>query len=352
MIRAAITYLRRYRTYQAGRSAPLWCTFSVTENCHCRCQYCDFWHERSSDLTTEEISLILRRLKDGGVPYVSFSGGEPLLRPDMPEIVRVATALGLRSGLTTSGTAGNERVYEDMMRAGLSALTFSLDGATAEVHEGFRKACAYRKVIRSIRAAVKARNDHDLGAMVGVTTVVHKQNWDSLEDICRLSRELGVDRNFFQPVWPIFDDPQFMEKYGFTAEDAQLPQVRERLKQLPAANLREYFDLFPSFYGDYQKVRETPCYAGRAFVHIDGRGNVLPCSMIGHPLGNVLRAELAEILEQPESLATYQACSKYECPRCSLLCYIERNLIVDSLRNPLRSVKFYGRLRFDRHRRL
>ncbi|MBI2834012.1 MAG: radical SAM protein [Acidobacteria bacterium] len=352
MIRAALTYLSRYRTYRAGRSAPLWCTFAITENCYCRCQYCDFWHERKSDLTTAEVGLILRRLRDGGVEHMNFAGGEPLLRHDMPEIVRHATALGLRSSLTSSGTAGHESVFEQMMSAGLSSLTFSLDGATAEVHESFRKACAFGKVIRSIQTAAKARNQHDFSTLIGVTTVVHKQNCQNLEEICRLTRELGVDRNYFQPVWPIFDDPQFMEKYGFSGDDPMLPEVRDRLKRLPAANLREYFDLFPSFYGDYQQVRRTPCYAGRAFVHVDGRGNVLPCSMLDHPLGNLLHAELGDILERPDSVQACQECAEYKCPRCSLLCYIERNLIIDSLRSPLRSVRFYGRLRLDRRRRL
>jgi MoaA/NifB/PqqE/SkfB family radical SAM enzyme len=349
MIKTAFKYLNRYRQYSHWQSAPLWATFAVTENCNCQCQYCDFWHDKNRDMTTEQVHLVLKRLWEGGVESVSFSGGEPLLRRDMAELVAAAVALGFRTNVTTSGTTRPSMIPK-LMEAGLSSLSFSLDGATAETHESFRKACPYDSVVRSIRAAVEARNKGDYPTLININTTVHKQNYHEVQALSDFSEQLGVDRIFFQPVWSVYDDPDFMEKYGFTPDNRELlEQVQATLTKVARSNIVEYFQLLPDFYGDYTKTKETPCYAGRAYLHIDGFGNVHPCTMVGTSFGNILDKPLAEMLSGPEANDLIKKCADYQCPKCTLTCYIERNIMIDSIHKPLRAIQIYkNRLKRDR----
>ncbi|MFC2171012.1 radical SAM protein [Acidobacteriota bacterium] len=354
MIRAGVRFLSRFLAYSRGAGAPLWCSFAITENCNCRCEYCDFWWEKKPDLSFEEVALAVRRLAEGGVYYLSFAGGEPLLRKDMPEIVKLTTDLGMRASLTTNGTVGGLSLYEEIMRCKLSAVTFSLDGSTEEIHESFRKACSFRRVIRSIRHALEARAAGGFPTLVSIVTVVHKRNHQDIETIWRLGREIGVDKHYFQPIWTVYEDTEFMNRFGFSENDGPLlEEIRQRLRGLKNSNLTQYFDLFPSFYGDYSAVMNNACYAGRAFIHVDGRGNVSPCSMIGSPLGNLMDNGLRDILSTPASRKIFEACSKYRCPRCSLMCYIERNQIIESVRNPIRCLRiFWSRLAYNREKRI
>src|SRR3990172_2847778 len=90
-----LLYSGNYGLIRFAAIAPDWAEVRVTEGCNSKCITCDAWkNSRENELTTDELINALRQLKTIGVKIVRFSGGESLLRPDLPELVRESRNLG------------------------------------------------------------------------------------------------------------------------------------------------------------------------------------------------------------------------------------------------------------------
>ena len=122
--------LRRFpRWYAHWAMRPIAAGLNITDNCNMRCVMCNSWRSHSADeLTTDEWKQIITQLRDAGVRFVGFAGGEPLLRKDLSELVRHAKACGLRAELTTSGYLLDEGRAEALFAAGLGSVVISVDG--------------------------------------------------------------------------------------------------------------------------------------------------------------------------------------------------------------------------------
>jgi len=333
-----LSFPYRYLKYKTFKSAPIWVTFDVTSNCPCRCEYCNYWENKDENLSTDKLKTILKRLRETGVLYLGISGGEPMIRKDLPEIVRYAKSLGMIVGMNTSGIVAREEAYRSLMEAGIDTICFSIDGATAETHEKSRKIPVFSRTVQSIQMAVKIRNEEGFKTRINTSTVITKANLNELEEISHFREVLGVDRTNFQPVWEgAFNSVQLDAELGFKAEDRTLlEKVRDLLKGLPNTNFKKYLDLLPDFYTDYEgKVRPIECYAGRAFAYVTAQGVMYPCSILPRPLGSLLDEDPKEFLKTKKTRSILHQAASQGCKGCSLVCYMERNVMLNSLRNPL-----------------
>jgi len=114
--------------------------WNVTKACNLRCIHCYASADNNpaeNELTTEEGFKLLEDLSSFGCPVVLFSGGEPLVRPDILDLIHRAVQLGLRAVLSTNGTLIDENMAKELKKFGLSYVGISLDGI-GEVHDRFR----------------------------------------------------------------------------------------------------------------------------------------------------------------------------------------------------------------------
>jgi AdoMet-dependent heme synthase len=322
--------------YKLFRSRPVWVTFDVSWNCNCRCQYCNYWKEDHEDLPTSEIRSIIRNLQKLGVVYLGISGGEPLLRKDIVDIVGFAKDAGMYVGLNTNGTINREDLYTALMRAGLDTMCFSIDGASPATHEQFRKNCLFGKVVQSIQTAVRIRNEGAYRTQITTNTVVHRGNVDELEEISRWRQTLGVDRNNFQPVVTAnISDAAVRSNIGFSQEDRELlERVQAALSRIPGGNLEGFIDQIVDYYTGGKRSRSLECYAGRAFAYVDPMGMLYPCSILMKPLGSLRDDGITGKLKGEEAVRILKAASAQKCPGCSLVCYMERNVMLNNAFSP------------------
>ncbi|MGH7820891.1 MAG: radical SAM/SPASM domain-containing protein [Candidatus Binatia bacterium] len=335
LVKAALVAPIRYLGYRRFRTRPLWVTFDVTRNCPSRCLYCTSWGENEKDLTTEQVRHVLRGLKRIGAAYLGLSGGEPLLRRDLVELIRYAKELGFVVGMNTSGMIQSEKLFSDLMDAGLDAMSFSIDGATAETHEKVRKRNPWKRVVEAIKLAVRVRTEKSSRIRISTSTVISRDNVRELGAIARLRQELGADRNNFQPAWEQKPIEGFYSKYGFdTRDQAVLEETRDLLKTLPNGNIPEYYDLLPDFYTNYRKVEAMECFAGRAFVYVDHEGTLFPCNNFMEPLGSLVHDSPEVFLERLEAKETIRKAAAQRCPGCTFVCNMERNVFINSWTRP------------------
>ncbi len=165
--------------------------WNVTQRCNLHCVHCYASardREYPGELTTDEGLSLLEDLAGFGVPVVLFSGGEPLLRPDLLALMRRARDLGMRAVLSTNGTLLGHEEAIALRDAGVSYVGVSLDGVerTHDLVRGLRG--AFRASLSGIQAC------RAVGLRVGLRVTVHRWNSRELPDLMRLMTDEHIDR--------------------------------------------------------------------------------------------------------------------------------------------------------------
>ena len=165
--------------------------WNVTQRCNLYCMHCyasSRNREYPGELTGEEGFSLLDDLAQFGAPTVLFSGGEPLTRPDLFQLVSHASASGLRCVLSTNGTLITPQAAGNIAASGFTYVGVSLDGIDA-VHDKIRgKKGAFQEALRGLRLC------RDRGVRVGLRFTVHRKNLDQLPAIFDLLETEGIDR--------------------------------------------------------------------------------------------------------------------------------------------------------------
>ena len=166
----------------------------VTSRCNARCEHCGSrcdGNTQGEEVSTEDIKKALKEIAEHYDPYTVYlnvTGGEPLMRQDLFDILEYAVSLGYRWGMTTNGMLINEKMFKKIEKAQMSTVSVSIDGLK-ETHECFRKVPnSFEKILKGI----KMMQDSPVVKIVQVTTVVNKKNIDELEELYNLLVENGV----------------------------------------------------------------------------------------------------------------------------------------------------------------
>lgn len=162
-------------------------TWSVTGRCALRCAHCyDAAGHPRQDLSTVQAHAVIARLAAAGVRYVVLSGGEPLLRPDLPDLLRACRAHGIAPMLRSGGTEITPDKARLLAESGVELAGVSLDGASAPVHDAIRGAGMYARALDGVRALVRA------GVPVVLEVVLRRRNAPQALDFVALAESSGV----------------------------------------------------------------------------------------------------------------------------------------------------------------
>jgi Fe-coproporphyrin III synthase len=168
--------------------------WNITRRCNLRCVHC-YAHateeSHKNELSTEQGFELIDDLSDFGVPVLLFSGGEPLVRKDLPDLARYAVQKGMRAVISTNGTLIGESTAKTLKAIGLSYVGISLDGME-EINDRFRG------VKGSFRAAMEGiRNCQAAGIKVGLRFTINRFNVDEIPKIFNLIEEMDIPRVCF-----------------------------------------------------------------------------------------------------------------------------------------------------------
>jgi 12,18-didecarboxysiroheme deacetylase len=188
----ALDHIRYGKTsFKDKRPVVVW---NVTKACNLKCIHCyaKADNKRAPDeLTTEEGYKLLDDLAQFGSPVILFSGGEPLVRPDILDLINRAVKLGLRTVISTNGVLIDDSLAKELKKLGVSYVGISLDG-WKEVHDKFRGVKgAFEKVISAVSACKKEI------LKVGLRFTMSKLNAKEIPKIFDLVEELEIPRICF-----------------------------------------------------------------------------------------------------------------------------------------------------------
>jgi Fe-coproporphyrin III synthase len=168
--------------------------WNVTRRCNLRCVHCYSQSEDrgySGELSLDKGKSLIDDLAGFGSPVILFSGGEPLIRPDILDLIRYATQQGRRAVLSTNGTLITPTLAEKLKDIGLSYVGISLDGLQ-ETHDAFR---GFPGTFARVMAAIK--NCQDVGLKVGLRFTINKRNFKDIPGIFDLVEEKRIPRICF-----------------------------------------------------------------------------------------------------------------------------------------------------------
>lgn len=288
--------------------APLWLLAELTYRCPLQCVYCsnplDFAAVQE-ELTTEEWIEVLTQARAMGAVQMGFSGGEPLVRRDLEELVAEARRLGFYTNLITSGLGLDEARIEALREAGLDHIQISLQASDPDVAAavaGSPKAHAKKLAMaRAVKAA---------GYPMVLNVVLHRHNIDRIDEIIALCDELGADAvelaNCQMYGWAHLNREGLLpSRAQLEAAEATTARWRERLAER-GRDMRLLF-VVPDYYGERPKA----CMGGwgSIFMTVAPDGAVLPCHsarMLPMTFPNVRDRGLREIWYDSEPFNRYR----------------------------------------------
>ena len=284
---------------------PLAIIAELTHRCPLHCVYCSNpleLSQRSTELPTEAWSRVFREAAELGVLQADFTGGEPLARPDIVELVRVARAAGLYVNLITSGLPLDEAKLAALVEAGLDHIQLSFQGAHPETASEISGTQSHAQKLRVLDWVRRHR------VAVTLNFVIHRRNIDQLEEMLALAESSCATRIEFANV----------QYYGwaFANREHLLPTRRQldhsvefvkRAQERLQGKIRIEF-VVPDYYAKYPKH----CMGGwgRKLMLITPTGDALPCHAAqiipGLSFENVKARSVREIWERSAAFQKFR----------------------------------------------
>jgi MoaA/NifB/PqqE/SkfB family radical SAM enzyme/glycosyltransferase involved in cell wall biosynthesis len=268
------------------KSKPLTMLLMLNNGCNLRCSFCDLW-EHYEFMPVNKLLRILEDAKRIGTKTVVITGGEPLLHPDLYQIVSEAKRLGMTINITTNGTLV-EKKWEELVQCGIDSLSFSLDGI-GSVHDEIRgQKGAFD---RTLQALDRVRSETDIDC--NVYFVATNKNVHQLWDVYELSKERGARFDF----WPVNDAPELYLKTS-AAKKMWLDTVTKIIDDDPSFASRRLFYEEGLQYHQGKMDKLVRCLGFVDQYGITYKGEFLPCCVWqgkGLVKGNVFQRSLYEL---------------------------------------------------------
>lgn len=258
--------------FNSARPLPLWLLLELTYTCPLQCPYCsnpvDFHRSRSQELSTAQWIDVMKQARALGAVQLGLSGGEPLTRQDLPEILSTAKELGFYCNLITSAVGLTPEKLETLKQIGLDHIQISFQGSDRETNMRFGGSDSFDHKLAMTKAVIQQ------GIPLGLNFVLHRHNLHQVEDFLTLAHNLGAT----------FVELANTQYYGWAMHNRrELLPTLEQLQAAEAATHRfraghpgmDVFFVAP----DYYETRPKKCCNGwgTTFLTISPEGDALPC---------------------------------------------------------------------------
>jgi len=303
--------------------APMLVIWEATQACDLACVHCraSAQPERSNtELTTEQGYRLLDQIRSFGEPLMVFTGGDPLKRPDLFDLIRYSVKIGLRTNVTPSATPllTNEAI-DRFKEAGVSRMAISVDGHDAASHDDFRGIPG--TFDRAMQALAHAR---DIGLDTQFQTTVTRRNMDHLPEIAEIVKEMR------SKMWSLFflivtgralasedllaeeyeDVFKFMYDLSKTSEFGIKTTEAMHYRRYIAQRMKEEHGVVANEAAKGVAFRTAGVSDGKGFVFVSHEGEIFPSGFLPVSGGNVMETPLPEVYRESELFKTLRDTSQ------------------------------------------
>jgi radical SAM protein with 4Fe4S-binding SPASM domain len=314
--RKAIEYIPYQRSFHRY---PILSELALTYRCNAACLFCyvNCPHTKSQEITTEEAQFIIRIIKETAkVPSISFTGGEPTLRNDLFELIHYARQQQLRVNLITNGIIITKDYAMNLKKAGLNSAQVSLESSDESIHDALTShPGSFQKTIKALQYFTES------GIHTHTNSTINQRNKDSLPGLFQLAAKLHLKRlsmNLLMPCGAADSQLKLWISYSETGT------ILTHLKKAAQLHNIEFMWYSPTPYCLFNPVEHhlgnKTCAAAQGLLSIDPQGNVLPCSSLNKPIGNILKQNFDDIwFSDSASYYRNMLYAPNACKDCSIL---------------------------------
>ncbi|BAZ13067.1 hypothetical protein NIES4071_49010 [Calothrix sp. NIES-4071] len=286
-----------YRTIQ-NKNLPNMMSFAVNDVCNATCEHCSFFsavEEANREvLTLEQSKKLIQDAQDLGVSVMNFVGGEPLMREDLPEIIRSVNKTLATTILFTNGWNLFERATE-LKKSGLDSVYISIDAATADKHDKFRqKSGLFDRAIQGIRKAKQ------LGFSCGISTTMTPESYEDgeLDRIVELGKQIGIHEVL---VFDALPSGRYQERLDLVDNQDWVESMINSAKKY---NLDSSYPgvVFFAYFSSYRSVG---CSCGTSYFYTSPYGDIMSCDFNHAKFGNILQEPLWKIWDRLTTLPEF-----------------------------------------------
>lgn len=279
-------------------SAPLRMDMALTFRCQNDCVHCYAGgpHE-TAELSTEQWKVAIDKLSDIGVFILTFTGGEPTLRDDLPQLLAYAQNKGIVTGLISNGRKLKDKTYVELLeKSGLDFVQITLESHKPDVHNAMTCSVgSWKETVDGIKNATQSK------LYVSTNTTLSKHNAPTFLTTIDFIKGLGVDAYGCNSLIYSGKAPNASQEFALSIDElkAFLPQIREKANLLGLKFLwytpTQYCELDPVSLG----LGVKSCTAALINACVGPNGDVYPCQSYFESLGNILTTPWTKIWHNP-----------------------------------------------------
>jgi len=295
-----VTYLgfEKLKPFEKSLSAPLRMDLALAYKCNNACVHCYVEENRKvEELSTEQWKQVIDKLVAIGVPHIVFTGGEPTLREDLPELIRYAEQKEVVTGLVTNGRKLKDEEYlDELVKAGLDHIQITLESHIEKVHDEITKTQgSWIETVQGVKNAIET-------PIYTITnTTLNQKNVDSILETVEFIHDLGVEQFACNSI--IYSGKARGMVADFALDEKTLkkilPEIRDYAMKLGMKIIwytpTQYCLLNPLELG----LGIRFCSAARINMCTEPNGDVIPCQSYFASLGNILKDDWEKIWNNP-----------------------------------------------------
>jgi radical SAM protein with 4Fe4S-binding SPASM domain len=281
-------------------SAPYRMDLALTYRCNNDCSHCYNARPRSfPELSTQKWKTILDGLWEQGIPHVVFTGGEPTLYTDLPELIAYAEQIGQITGINTNGRRLADKNYiQELVQAGLDHVQITLESHDPDIHNTMVNVdLAWQQTVAGLQNALESQ------LFVMTNTTMLRQNSPGLQQTLEFLAQLGVPTVGLNAL--IYAGRGLETDSGIP--EKQLPPLLEIARRRTSEHQQRLIWYTPTQYCNFDPVQMElgvkGCTAARYNMCIEPDGNVIPCQSYYSPVGNMLDDPWDKIWMHPLSVS-------------------------------------------------
>jgi putative heme d1 biosynthesis radical SAM protein NirJ2 len=270
-------------------------SWNTTNKCNMTCKHCyrDAGNEFKDELNTEEAKKLIEEIAKAGFKIMIFSGGEPLMRPDIFELVEHAVKCKLRPVFGSNGTLITKEIAQKLKQAGTMGIGISLDSLDSKKHNDFRGLeRGWEETVRGME------NCREAGLNFQVHTTVMDWNYKEILDITDFAVKIGAVAHHIFFIVPTGRAVNIKDEF------LNQQQYEDLLTNIVNKQKEVSIEVKPTCAPQFMRIAKQQgvsyrftkgCLAGISYCIINPKGDVQPCAYLDMPIDNVRNTPFSEI---------------------------------------------------------
>ena len=268
-------FIKAFGDLTEARRLPLMGMLEITSRCNLRCVHCylgpqeEQHKKRAAEMSTSEVTAFIDQMADAGTLYLTITGGDPMMRPDFPQIFRHAKMRGLLVTVFCDGVLVTDRIIELFRELPPSLVEVSMYGATAETYERITQVPgSFPKFLAGLGRLRAA------GLRIGLKSVLMTLNQHEMLTMEQMAQDWGLKFRYDSAIFPCLPN-RSAEPLNLRVDPAQAVAL-EMANPKRLAAMADYFETRQNVPGAPELYQ---CGAGLTSFYVDPFGDVSPCLM-------------------------------------------------------------------------